>query len=99
MIEQYINIKAAGGGGSFTITATVSDMAPSYGDTVTLSVTSPTVTLTGATWYVDGIQVASGTSTTWEADYFYGPMDVVCVATDGTGYGEDTVSWYLLRVH
>lgn len=83
---------SGGGGGSFTITPIISDTTPIYGDTVTLSVTSPTVTLTGATWYVDGIQVATGTSTTWDTSYLYGPMDLVCVATDGTGYGEGTVA-------
>lgn len=93
MIEQYINIRSAGGGGSsFTITPIVSDSTPVYGDTITFSVTSPTVTLTDATWYVDGIQVATGTSTTWKSDYLYGPLTVTCVATDGTGYGEDMVA-------
>jgi len=90
--EQYISIKAAGGGGGFTVTATVSDLEPVYGDTATLSVTSPTVTLTGATWYVDGIQVATGTSTTWDTTRLYGPQTMTCVATDGTGYGEDDVA-------
>jgi hypothetical protein len=74
----------------FQIVLTISNHTPVFGDSITLEVTSPSATLTGAEWYVDGILVASGLSVSWSTDYLYGEFEVKCVATDGSIYVEET---------
>ncbi len=96
--QQYITIpQSGGGGGGFTISTSVSTTSPDANDTITISVTSTDTTLTGADWYLDGQHVFNGLSGDFniledmELPHL-GDMDLVCVATDGSGFASDTTA-------
>tara|TARA_R100001460_G_scaffold25459_2_gene51201 strand:- start:1300 stop:3252 length:1953 start_codon:yes stop_codon:yes gene_type:complete len=96
--QQYITIpQSGGGGGGFTINTSVSTTSPDAYDTITISVTSGSATLTGADWYLDGQHVFSGLSGSFnilqdmELPHL-GDMDLVCVATDGSGFASSTTA-------
>ena len=96
--QQYITIpQSGGGGGGFTINTSVSTTSPDAYDTITISVTSGSATLTGADWDLDGQHVFSGLSGSFnilqdmELPHL-GDMDLVCVATDGSGFASSTTA-------
>lgn len=91
---SFLNLKAGGyfgGGGSVgSVSLSVSDLTPSFGDTITLTATPTNITPTSYLFFwFDGTDIgliaeqASGTYN-WTVDSPQGSIDVYVVATDGT---------------
>lgn len=74
---------------TFTVSASVDDSSPDFGDTINLTATG--TGLTGVTWYADGFEIGTGTPLAWSVN-MSGTFNITAVATDGTEYAQDSVS-------